>query len=284
MNIFQVLRVNYEVFHSRMLHWLWSPEGDHGGGDRFWRPIRDLLGVPAANVQITDEVKIELPQRQGWRLADLLIRTSDLLILVENKVDRSYQDPLQIADEIEGGKALAAAEGRHFLFVLVAPGPLLPEIAALVNSSGGVFLPWSELLARLKAVPTSDLAPFTAEVIRQYVAFAGSPSINAPAAAGDEVVRQSEQAIRGILESFAAGLQLTAIDVWARFVAEYPDHVRALDARWAGAKHYSARAWFAFKVQRMAAARVLIEDTGTWQTCNASEWGYSKVRVYRRFG
>lgn len=30
MNIFRVLDVNYELFHSRMLFWLWSLDGDHG--------------------------------------------------------------------------------------------------------------------------------------------------------------------------------------------------------------------------------------------------------------
>ncbi|HJT36335.1 MAG TPA: hypothetical protein VJ783_30210 [Pirellulales bacterium] len=29
MNIFNILGVNYEVFHSRMLLWLWSPNADH---------------------------------------------------------------------------------------------------------------------------------------------------------------------------------------------------------------------------------------------------------------
>src|SRR5215468_9055781 len=101
MNIFTVLGVNYEVFHSRMLHWLWSPNGDHGGGDRFWQPVRDLLGVATgSDVRVDDEVKIDVPQQQRWRLADLLIRTGDLLILVENKVDPAYQDVQQIVDEI----------------------------------------------------------------------------------------------------------------------------------------------------------------------------------------
>src|SRR5688572_3516526 len=106
MNIFSVLGVRYEVFHSRMLRWLWSPDADHGAGDRFWRPIRELLGVQATDdLVIDDEVRIDATESGRWRLADLLIRTSNLLILVENKVDPGYQDLLQVRDEIVGGKA-----------------------------------------------------------------------------------------------------------------------------------------------------------------------------------
>jgi hypothetical protein len=45
MNIFSVLGLNYEVFHTRMLMWLWTPSGDHGAGDSYLRPFLDVLSV-----------------------------------------------------------------------------------------------------------------------------------------------------------------------------------------------------------------------------------------------
>jgi hypothetical protein len=112
MNIFSVLDVRYEIFHSRMLHWLWPPDADHGGGDRFWQPMRELLGVERdEQFAIDEEMKINVAVAGRWRLADLLIRTGDLLVLVENKVDPAYQDASQVQNEIAGGRALAESEG-----------------------------------------------------------------------------------------------------------------------------------------------------------------------------
>jgi hypothetical protein len=89
-----------------MFHWLWSADGDHGAGDAFWKPIADLLGVAASgDRQVDDEVKIDVTNTTRRRLADLLIRTSELLILVENKVDPAYQDALQVEDEVVGGSS-----------------------------------------------------------------------------------------------------------------------------------------------------------------------------------
>ena len=283
MNIFKVLRVNYEVFHSRMLHWLWTPEGDHGGRDRFWQPMRELLAIKCgSDLRIEDEVKIDVPTQQRWRLADLLIRTGDLLILVENKIDPAYQDAEQVADEIEGGKLLAAAEGRRFIYVFIAPGPLSQDLASFISANGGVFVPWSDMLNQLNGVPREGLDPFASETIRQYLEFATRPTKAAAPAASDQAVREAEQAIRGIVQSMAPGSQLTAVDVWTQFTTQFPDHVAALDARWAGAKHYSAKSWFASKLLRMAVNNDLIEDIGIWQASNASEWGFPKVRVYQR--
>jgi hypothetical protein len=62
----------------------------------------------------------------------------------------------------------------------------------------------------------------------------------------------------------------------------FPDHATALDEFYADSKNYSAKTWFAFKLQQWASKRDLIEDTGQWQTCGGTTWGYPKVRIYRR--
>ena len=51
-----------------------------------------------------------------------MVRTATHLVLIENKVDPGYKDAEQVRDEINGGLALAASEGREFVFVLIAPG------------------------------------------------------------------------------------------------------------------------------------------------------------------
>jgi hypothetical protein len=285
MNIFSVLGVRYEIFHSRMLHWLWDPKGDHGAGDRFWQPFWAQVGLQLiADLTIDDEVKIDATVSGRWRLADLLIRAGDLLILIENKVDPAYQDVLQVQDEIAGGKALADAEGRRFLFVLIAPGPLTADMKTLVTANGGVFVSWTELLDRLTAVPRDALDAHVSEIIRQYLEFARRPAVKAAATADDKLVRETEQALRTVVTATAIGATVTAVDLWAEFLKRFPDHAAALDAFYADSKHYSAKAWFAFKLQQLAAKRDLIEDTSTWQTTSASAWGFPKVRVYRRIG
>jgi hypothetical protein len=117
--------------------------------------------------------------------------------------------------------------------------------------------------------------------VRQYIEFASRSPRDVGSTATDKVVLEAEQAVRGIVAGFAAGELLTAVDVWTLFTTQFPDHLTALNARWEGAKHYSAKVWFAFKLQRWAARRDLIEETGEWQRCGA-EWGFPKVRVYRR--
>jgi len=96
------------------------------------------------------------------------------------------------------------------------------------------------------------------------------------------LVREAEQALRILLTAIAIGNTVTAVDLWAEFVKRFPDHATALDAFYADSKHYTAKSWFAFKLQRCADKRDLIEDTGGWQTVSASAWGFPKVRVYRR--
>jgi hypothetical protein len=70
--------------------------------------------------------------------------------------------------------------------------------------------------------------------------------------------------------------------VWADFLARFPDHAAALAAVCADSKNYSSKSWFAATLQRWAAKRDLIEETGEWQATDAGDWGYPKVRVYRR--
>jgi hypothetical protein len=280
MNIFSILGVRYEVFHSRMLHWLCSPDGDHGAGDRYWGQLRKLLDIPeTAAITIEEEVRVNVAETGRWRLADLLIRTGDLLILVENKVDPAYQDLLQLQDEIIGGQDMANAEGRRFLFVLIAPGPLNEDMLSIIGGRGGKFISWNDLLDRWTAVSTGGLDPHVSDIIRQYFEFARRPRTSV-ALADDKVLREAEAAMRTLVLETAQDTMLTAVELWTVFLNRFPDHAAALDAFYVDAKHYSAKSWFAFKLQQWAAKRDLIAETSQWQ--DSPGWGHPKVRVYRR--
>jgi|GEM_PF-4470544 len=61
-NIFRVLGINYELFHSRMLFWLWTPNADHGAGDRFLAKVLARIGLTSSReVSLRPEVKINVP-------------------------------------------------------------------------------------------------------------------------------------------------------------------------------------------------------------------------------
>src|SRR5688572_12248564 len=90
-NLFHVLGLNYEMFHSRMLKWLWTADANHGGGARFLTPFLQTIGVrDEVGADLAMEVKIDVPGGPRWRLADIVIRIPERLILVENKVDPAY--------------------------------------------------------------------------------------------------------------------------------------------------------------------------------------------------
>lgn len=282
MNIFNVLGVTYEVFHSRMLLWLWSPNADHAAGSTFIQPFFEMLGLPFdTDYRIDIEMKVASPNAGRWRLVDLVIRVPGRLILIENKVDPGYQDALQIEEEIAGGRELAVTESRELIFVLIAPGPLSIPVEAALNSARGRFVAWHELLTRLEAISRQPLDAAVSEIIGQYFAFARSPRASKVAAANEKVLRESESAIRELVREFKIGAELTAVDLWPRFLEKYPDHAAALEGRWADSTHYSTKTWFAATLLRLARARELIEETGAWQTTDGS-WGFPKVRVYRR--
>ncbi len=71
-----------------------------------------------------------------------------------------------------------------------------------------------------------------------------------------------------------------AEDLWPKFIEQYPDHASALNERYANTSNYSAKSWFAMTLQRYAAARHLIEDTGEWGA-SSPDWGYPRQRIYR---
>lgn len=286
MNIFNILGVTYEVFHSRMLLWLWSPNADHGAGSAFIQPLFEMLGLPFdTDYRIDIELKVASPTGGRWRLVDLVIRVPGRLILIENKVDPGYQDALQIEEEIAGGRELAAMEGRESTFVLIAPGPLSIPVRATLDSARGRFIAWHELFTRLEAVSRQQLNATVSEIIGQYFAFARSlarsPRASKVAAANEKVLRESENAIRELVREFIIGTELTAVDLWPRFLQKYPDHAASLEGRWADSSHYSTKTWFAATLLRLARGRDLIEETGAWRTTDGS-WGFPKVRVYRR--
>lgn len=286
MNIFEVLNVNYEIFHSRMLAWLLDAGGSHLAGDRFQKAVLNLVGLPQAEAGVWTEVMLRVPHQQRWRLGDIVLRTSSHLVLLENKVDPSYIDPQQIVDEIAGGQTLAESEGRQFLFVFLSPTELTGEHAGLLGSTGRC-LAWATLLSALEGVAVDDLDPFVATILKQYHEFCANrfarPSREArlPPGGSDDVLVKCALAIRDQLQSLDVGALATAFDLWPEFCARYPDHVDQLESRWAESSQYSARAWYASRLQLLASKSDLLRDTGEWRLVDPS-WGFNRVRVYQR--
>lgn len=296
MNVFEILGVHYEQFHTRMLGWLLSPGGEHQLGDAILRVLFDELGLDVSGTcQIEGQVKINVPHKQRWRIADLLIRSPGQLILLEAKVDPGYQDVEQVRDEIAAGLQIATDEQRQFVFVLMAPGPLSNELTTALEIQNGRFVQWNTVIERFDAVSREGAPAFTAEIIRQYFEFAllnrywqpmgraGTPQTGrAGNPLGDShVLREAEQAISEIIRAIPASQALTAQDVWPEFIQRFPDHAAALDERYKNSSNYSAKAWFAFKLQKYAAAKNLLEDTGEWRA-SSPEWGFPRLRLYRR--
>ena len=275
-NLFHVLGLNYEMFHSRMLKWLWTADADHGAGARFLVPFLQTIGLhDEAKAALAIEVKIDVPGGPRWRLADIVIRTAGHMVLVENKVDPAYQDLGQVRDEIAGGGQMAEAEGRKLVYVLIAPGPITMAIAMAV-SEVGQFVRWDEVINLIRSTMINDLDPFVQAVIRQYADFMQNPALGPrPGALSDPALRQCEDGICELLDQLAPGTELTAVEIWKYFVARFPDHVAALEDRYAEMSHYSAKAWFSARLQRMAANRCKIEDTGEWRTVRQA-WGFPK--------
>ncbi len=173
----------------------------------------------------------------------------------------------QILDEIEGGRRLAQAEGREFVYVFVAPGPLQSHIAATVNAAGR-FLSWGDLVAMLRKVPVNDLDAFVQAIVGQYFVFMGRPA--GWRAADDPILLQCEEVLARLIGEVSIGTEVTALDLWDAFVVHFPDHATALDDRYAEISHYSAKAWFSSKLQQWAASRRGLEDTGEWRRVDAT--------------
>jgi len=233
-------------------------------------------------------VKISVPKTARWRLADVVLRTPREFILIENKVDPAYQDPKQIEEELSGGAELAKAEGREFRFVLPAPGPLSDELHQTIESSNQQFLSWDQLLKQFRSVSSGDLRPDTASILEQYFAFCEQQFVAKGNATSPHGGPSGDSAILGLgaeamceqLAEIVIGEAVTAPELWPVFCSRYPDHLSQLEARWADSSSYSAKAWFATRLQQFAAKRHLLEETGEW--IDTPEWSFPRVRVYRR--
>lgn len=283
MNVFRVLGINYEVFHSRMLLWLFTPSADHGAGNRFLRRLFDAIELElASDATLAAEHRVDVPGASRWRLADVMIRTPSHLVLVENKVDQGYHDRQQIEDEIIGGRHIAENEGRQFKLVLVAPGPIPAATNAVIETTGR-FVSWQQMTELIESAGLQDLEPFVRQLIEQYIEFMRRPKRSAGGILADDAVfADASVAIREIIQAIAVGRFVTVIDLWSAFESRYPDHVTALNGRYADTSKYSAKSWFAATIQRMAARRDMLDDTGEWCKADARAWSYPKVRIYRR--
>jgi hypothetical protein len=89
-----------ELFHSRLLGWLFNATAQHGLGDGFLRALLDQLW-PGEAVAASGTVEIELERTQsGISLvtgepvearADLVLRDESTVIVIENKLDAGEQ-------------------------------------------------------------------------------------------------------------------------------------------------------------------------------------------------
>ena len=150
--------------------------------------------------------------------------------------------------------------------------PRGPRQRTLLNL-GELKLPrdqWKALANRIEEIVTGQGALYPVpetleELARKYA----------------QELRQKEIRAGAMIEEHPPEATMTATDLWPQFQERYPDHAAALDDRWADAKHYGAKSWFAAKLQSMSQSGGLIQDTGEWHQV-PTEWGFPKVRVYRR--
>ncbi len=295
MNIFKILGTNYEVFHSRMLAWMLDPNETHASGSSFLKRFLSLIDTHAGieigldDAGVTTEVKIDVPRVKRWRLADVVVRTVESLVLIENKVDPTYQDIEQIKDEIAGGAVLAAQEERQFIFVLLAPGPLSAEIQELLASNDATFVSWRQWIGQLRDVDISHVAPPVVSAVRQYIEFCNelfpshdSKVVASALLADDQVLAQGTEAVKLQISEIPPDTRVTAPQLWPDFCQRFPDHANRLQSRWAESRNYSAKSWFAAKLKAMAAREELLMETNDWDTEVGPTWGFPKVRIYKR--
>lgn len=103
-----------EQVSSNMLAWLFDPQGNHGLGTL---AVETLLALIGRNNVTLDEVTVDTEVRtdDGKRI-DILIRTPDLAIAIENKVDS------WLYNDLTGYREYAAGEnGTEAVIVVLAP-------------------------------------------------------------------------------------------------------------------------------------------------------------------
>lgn len=281
-NLFHILGLRYEIFHTRMLLWLWSPEQNHGAGRRYVDAFLRAIAVePCGPLSIRNETGISVEKGGSLRIPDLELMTDTDLILLENKVDPLYQDVEQVRGEIKAGQARAAELGRRFSFVYLAPGPLSRVIAAELTSNGH-FISWEELIVLIEGIDTDDLSWRTRDLIKQYTEFLRSPNLGSFSVLQDRTSVDAICGIESLLATRMVGSEFTVADIWRDFSIAYSDLREALEIKFQATAGYKATNWFAQTLAGMAKRQILITDAGKTTLVPVAEWPYSPVRVYRK--
>ncbi|MFO1044036.1 MAG: PD-(D/E)XK nuclease family protein [Planctomycetaceae bacterium] len=292
LNPFNILRVNYEVFHTRMLGWLFSPTAEHKLSDAGLRVLFGILEIEGSvnssvNESVNEEVQIQIPNSNKLRVADLVVRTDRYFVLLENKVDPEYQDVQQLIEEAEAGRSQAASENREFKFVLIAPGPLHRDVGVEFAKLGGFFVSWTTLVQHLRGIPLESAERETAWFIEQYFDFVDErcdrkASLNLSDAIYKVVTMgDAEKALQKLITELPAGTTTNVSELWSKFEGCYPDIVLKFSEPWANNEKYTAKAWFASTLQRYASEGIELEDSWLWVPA-APGWGYTPVKSYRR--
>lgn len=108
-----------EIAHTAVLAWLLNPRHEHGLGSAFLARFLDALGLPAADLA---GVGVTVEEIRGHRRADIVLRLSGRIIVIEAKVDADER-PAQCDD-------LFALFGSTAEFVFLTPSGHRPWSAS----------------------------------------------------------------------------------------------------------------------------------------------------------
>lgn len=118
MGFLDVLGVQLETAHTRLLAWLLDPNGDHGLGPAVLRGFcKEVLGHVPNLASAT--VEIERPELASR--GDITIQTSKHYIVVENKINEAAFKASQLIAHARGASHRCRGNDRQAWVVLIVP-------------------------------------------------------------------------------------------------------------------------------------------------------------------
>ncbi len=124
-------RHRMELDHSAMLAWLLTPTGHHRLGTRFLERVLDRC-APSARAAGLARARVACEVTRNDVRVDVLVRTEQLTLIIENKVDAA-EGPSQCADMV---RQFGSDPGACFVF-------LTPTGRAPTTDPAGRFVPLS---------------------------------------------------------------------------------------------------------------------------------------------
>ncbi len=167
-NLFNVLGLTHERYHSKMLAWLLDPRGTHGLERQPLEQFLEIVEVTAPNL---DRVQIIPEEALETRRPDLSVEGENLYGIIEVKVRMSALDANQLREQ--NTSARKRASGRIFWHVLIVPTRTIPtEIQRVVRDHEIKLCTWREIadcLERWRNGATVDSSAFN--ILLQYQLF-----------------------------------------------------------------------------------------------------------------